>query len=59
MGGGVSRSISRAGGEAIVQDARKHVPLGIGDVAVTSAGHLPAKYVFHAVTLDYSKKSKS
>lgn len=54
MGGGVSYAISNAGGETIQRDARKHVPLNIGDVAVTSAGNLSAKYIFHAVTLDYS-----
>lgn len=53
MGGGVSQSILNAGGEIIRREARKHIPLKIGDVAVTSAGNLPAKFVFHAVTIDY------
>ncbi len=52
MGGGVSAALLRAGGEVIATEARKHVPLKIGDVAVTSAGKLSAKYVFHAVTID-------
>ncbi len=55
MGGGVSLAILRAGGEVIRKEARKHIPLALGDVAVTSAGDLPAKYVFHAVTIDYDK----
>jgi O-acetyl-ADP-ribose deacetylase (regulator of RNase III) len=55
MGGGVSEAILSAGGDTIREEARKHVPLEVGDVAVTSAGNLPAKYVFHAVTLDYEK----
>jgi O-acetyl-ADP-ribose deacetylase (regulator of RNase III) len=54
MGGGVSASLLRRGGEVIQIEARKHVPLKIGDVAVTSAGELPAKYIFHAVTIDYT-----
>lgn len=54
MGGGVSMAISEAGGKAIREEARKYVPLKIGDVAVTSAGNLPAKYIFHAVTIDYT-----
>lgn len=54
MGGGVSYAILKAGGEVIQKDARKHVPLKIGDVVVTSAGELPAKYIFHAVTIDYT-----
>ena len=53
MSGGVSRAIESAGGETIRQEARKHIPLKLGDVAVTSAGKLPAKYIFHAVTIDF------
>jgi O-acetyl-ADP-ribose deacetylase (regulator of RNase III) len=54
MGGGVSMAILKAGGEIIREEARKHVPMDIGDVAVTSAGKLHAKYIFHAVTIDYT-----
>lgn len=54
MGGGVSEAILKAGGEVIRVEARKHVPVNIGDVAVTSAGKMPAKYIFHAVTIDYT-----
>jgi O-acetyl-ADP-ribose deacetylase (regulator of RNase III) len=53
MGGGVSRAILHAAGEIIRQEVRKHIPLSLGDVAVTSAGILPARYIFHAVTIDY------
>lgn len=59
MGGGVSGSLLRAGGEMIRTEAQRHVPLGIGDVAVTSAGSLPARYIFHAVTIDYTHKIQS
>jgi O-acetyl-ADP-ribose deacetylase (regulator of RNase III) len=55
MGGGVSGAISKAGGKSIREEARKYIPLKVGDVAVTSAGNLPAKYIFHAVTIDYTK----
>jgi O-acetyl-ADP-ribose deacetylase (regulator of RNase III) len=55
MGGGVSYALLTAGGESIRVEARKHIPLKIGDVVVTSAGNLPAKYIFHAVTIDYTK----
>ncbi len=54
MGGGVSAAILRAGGATIAKEARKHIPLKIGDVAITSAGELDAKYIFHAVTIDYT-----
>ena len=53
MGGGVSWAIASAGGEIIRHEARKHIPLQLGDVAVTSAGELLAKYILHAVTIDY------
>jgi O-acetyl-ADP-ribose deacetylase (regulator of RNase III) len=53
MGGGVSEGILNAAGARIQEEARKHVPLKAGDVAVTSAGELAAKYVFHAVMIDY------
>lgn len=54
MGGGVSGAILKAGGEIIQVEARKHIPLNIGDVAVTSAGKINAKYIFHAITIDYT-----
>lgn len=55
MGGGVSAAIARAAGSALIVDARKHIPLNLGDVAVTSAGELAAKYVFHGVTIDTTR----
>ena len=51
MGGGVSAAILRAGGEAILLDASKKIPAEVGDVLVTTAGTLPAKHVFHAITI--------
>lgn len=51
MGGGVSAAIHRAGGEAVWGDARKLTPLRLADVAVSTAGDLPARYVMHAVTI--------
>ena len=41
MGGGVSRSIRRAGGDDIVLDAAKKIPAALGSVVVTTAGKLP------------------
>jgi O-acetyl-ADP-ribose deacetylase (regulator of RNase III) len=51
MGGGVSAEIRKAGGNTISLDAAKQVPLEVGDVVVTSAGTLQARFIFHAVTL--------
>ncbi len=57
MGGGVSLALLQAGGQTIYDEGRKHIPLNLGDVAVTSAGQLPAKYIFHAVTIDFGDMS--
>ena len=51
MGGGVSASIRRAAGQGILIEAAKRVPAKLGDVIVTGAGLLPAKFVFHAITI--------
>lgn len=51
MGGGVSASILRAGGQEIIIDASKKVPASLGGVVVTTAGRLPASYIFHAITI--------
>ncbi|HEU24095.1 MAG: Appr-1-p processing protein [Mesoaciditoga sp.] len=52
-GGGVALAISMAGGDVIDKESReyiqKHGPLNTGDVAVTSAGRLNARFVIHAV----------
>lgn len=55
QGGGVSHAIACAGGCTIRDHARKLMPVDLGDVAVTSAGNLPQKYIFHAVTIDLEK----
>lgn len=51
MGGGVSRSIRNACGSQVWIDARKMIPAKLGDVVITSAGDLDAKYIFHAITI--------
>jgi O-acetyl-ADP-ribose deacetylase (regulator of RNase III) len=55
MGGGVYFALLTAGGSEIRTQANKHKPLNLGDVAVTCAGQLIAKYIFHAVTVDYNR----
>src|SRR5262245_40754944 len=50
MGGGVSKTLRIAGGERLIQDSKNHVPAAVGRVVVTSAGDLPFKHVFHAIT---------
>ena len=48
-GGGVDGAIHRAGGPSIMEDCRKIGGCPTGEAVVTTAGKLPAKYVFHAV----------
>ena len=58
MGGGVSASIRRKEGTgAIEYDARKKVPAEIGDIVVSTAGTLPQKYIFHAITIGFINNS--
>lgn len=57
MGGGVSRAILRTGGEAIVKDVQKKIPVALGDVAVTTAGAMKKqKYIFHCITIDRERQ---
>ena len=52
-GGGVAAAIVQAGGPIIQQESdqwvAEHGPIGPGGAAITSAGHLPARYVIHVV----------
>ena len=59
MGGGVSAAIARRAGSGIVVDAVKAVPRDLGDVVVTTAGALEARYVFHVVTVGPSGRGVS
>lgn len=54
MGGGLTRAIREAGGDVIREDAQSKLPVSVGDVVVTTAGHLRQKYVFHCITIDKS-----
>lgn len=57
MGGGVSCEILRTGGEAIVKDVQKMIPVALGDVAVTTAGAMKKqKYIFHCITIDRERQ---
>lgn len=51
MGGGISAALRRKAGESLVTDAVKKIPARLGDVIVTTAGALPAKHIFHAITI--------
>jgi len=48
-GGGVDGAIHRAGGPTLMEELRRYGSCPTGSAVVTSAGRLPAKWVFHAV----------
>ncbi len=56
MGGGVSQALLRAGGKPVWREAQSQAPIPLGDVAVTTAGRLTAKQIFHAAVLDYARR---
>lgn len=58
MSGGVSEAIASMGGNTIQNDAKKNIPVQLGDMIITTAGELPQKYIFHCVTIDYKNEIK-
>lgn len=48
-GGGLAGAIVRRGGRAIQEESWKVAPVPVGQSALTGAGHLPARWVIHAV----------
>lgn len=51
LGAGVAGAIRRRGGAAIQAECDAHGPISEGEIAVTSAGNLSARYLFHAATM--------
>jgi O-acetyl-ADP-ribose deacetylase (regulator of RNase III)/tRNA A-37 threonylcarbamoyl transferase component Bud32 len=49
---GVASALRRAAGPEYVAEARRFVPVRPGRVLVTGAGQLPARFVFHGITLE-------
>jgi serine/threonine protein kinase len=54
MDAGVSWAIRAAAGPSVAAEAERFVPVRPGRAVVTSAGRLPARFVFHGVTMGYS-----
>ncbi|HSF18754.1 MAG TPA: macro domain-containing protein [Vicinamibacteria bacterium] len=53
MGGGVAAALRSRGGIEIHQEAIRHAPAALGTVVRTHAGRLSARFVYHAVVIDY------
>lgn len=53
MRAGVAAALNTASGGVCFAETRKFVPVRQGGVVVTSAGSLRARFVFHAITLDW------
>ena len=53
MGGGVAAALRSKGGIEIHQEAIGQAPAAIGSVVRTGAGKLGARFVYHAVVIDY------
>lgn len=51
MGAGVAGAIKRKGGAEIEKEAMSKGPVSVGQVVVTNAGKLKAKYVIHAAVM--------
>ena len=47
------RRIQEVGGDEIYREARNLVLLSLGNVAITTAGKLQAKKIFHGVVIDW------
>ncbi|MAI77729.1 MAG: Appr-1-p processing protein [Deltaproteobacteria bacterium] len=52
LGSGVAGAIRERGGDSIQVECEAHGRIGLGEVAVTGAGALPARYVIHAAVME-------
>lgn len=57
MGSGVAGAIKKKGGKEIEDEAISKGPIEIGEVVVTGAGKLKAKYVLHAAVMGQDLKT--
>jgi len=59
MGSGVAGALKRAGGAEIEEQAMVQGPVDIGEVVVTRAGKLKAKYVIHAAVMGQNLRTNA
>ena len=51
LGAGVAGAIRRAGGPSIQEECNRIGPIPLGEAAITTGGHLKARYVIHAASM--------
>ena len=59
MGAGVAGAIATHAGSTVQREALEKAPVGLGDVARTRAGLLPAKFVIHAAVMGEDRKTNA
>jgi O-acetyl-ADP-ribose deacetylase len=59
MATGVGASLKAAGGDQVEFAAVRQAPVSLGDAIVTPAGHLAARMVIHAVSLDRDRRTSA
>ncbi len=59
MGSGVAGALKRAGGTEIEEQAIVQGPVEVGEVVVTRAGRLKAKYVIHAAVMGQNLRTSA
>lgn len=57
LGAGVAGAIRRAAGPRVQKECDALAPIPVGEVAVTSAGDLPQRFIFHAATMSFAAPS--
>ncbi len=53
--GAVATALAKAAGPDLQSECKTKAPVAVGDLAITGAGNLPCRYVFHTVAPEYDK----
>jgi len=53
LGSGLGGAIKAKGGKSIVDECSKYGKIDVGEAVITTGGNLKAKYVIHAVVMEY------
>lgn len=58
LGSGVAGAIAKRGGPQVEREAVAQSPIRLGEAVVTTAGHLPNKFVIHAAAMGYRDEDR-